>query len=280
MPLRYDTFLGSSGGAWVPPPEPEFTPPRADLLAYWFRAQDACSDISGTIPCTNGDPIAFIPNLGVGTSNAIQTTTINRPVFKTGGLNGRSYIECAAASQQYFEDIDLTQPSGVASARPRTIIVVTDNINLSDFRAILGSTDTNGGKAGLYFRSPSGAQVHYLKAGFRSRDIVNPQILFAQNRRGTNPYTEDTYTTAISSAVYRLNGISTIINNVDNASSVAITATQLLRCTGVAGGGNGYFDGHLYELLIYDGALNTNVWSEIEAYLMEKYGFVFTPGAF
>ena len=55
-----------------------------------------------------------------------------------------------------------------------------------------------------------------------------------------------------------------------NLVRTAIAATQFLRSTGLATGG--YFHGHLYEFLLYDGTLDAETTFAIEDWLATRYG--------
>jgi len=55
-----------------------------------------------------------------------------------------------------------------------------------------------------------------------------------------------------------------------NLSSTAIATTQFLRSTGLST--NGYFHGHLYEFLLYDGTLDDETTFAVEDWLAERYG--------
>lgn len=247
-------------------------PPRTDLLKYWFAADKyVYADLEKTTLATDGQGVAVWGNLG-SEEDATQSNASNRPIFKTGGLNGKPYIQCTHEDKQFFADLQgLTQPAGVAVGNPVTVVVVTDAISdLSVFPAILGSSDTNGGKAALYFRSPENAQIHYFKDSFRFGNVANPQILFVANRGQVFP------DVAYNRLYYRQNGVSGTINISQNAPNAELSAYQFLRSTGLTT--EGYFDGHLYEILIYDGVVDPPMWGIIERYLMNKYGFTYTPG--
>ena len=51
--------------------------------------------------------------------------------------------------------------------------------------------------------------------------------------------------------------------------STAIASTQFLRCTGIST--NGYFDGRIFEFLLYDGVLDDATTFAIEDWLAARY---------
>lgn len=256
-----------------------FSPPAPHLLKYWFAADIGVFSDEGSTAAVNNDPVRLWSNLA-SEEDAEQSTFANRPIFKTGGLNGLPYIECVHANAQFFEDIvGVEQPSGLSNVRPYTIVIVTDAItDLNLLPSVFGSPATNGGKNGFYFREEVDQQVHVSKNNFRFGNVANPMILFVGNRRSSNPETAETYTNANALLHNRMNGSSGIVSSSTNAITTAITQTQFLRNTGLST--DGYFNGRIYEVFLYDGVLPRAQWGVIEDYLMSKYGFTYTPGSF
>lgn len=234
-----------------------FSPPQAASLTYWLSA--------GTGVTEAGSGVSTWENLGTG-ADVVQTTDANRPTLGTGGLEGRPYIQCNGVDQ-WFEDLPLTQPSGLTNSSPRTVFVVTDAIaGLGGFPAVLGSTFTNGGKVGLYFRPTVNEQIQHATSSARAGNVTNPQIITGILGRGFTA-------TGAGRSMFRQNGV-----NVDQGSSYspssAVGATQFLRSTGIGGGG--FYNGHIYEVLIYEAVLNTTDVDTVEAYLANKYGITLT----
>jgi hypothetical protein len=65
-------------------------------------------------------------------------------------------------------------------------------------------------------------------------------------------------------------GVWEVSSQASNLVSTAIAATQFLRSTGLTT--SGYFHGHLYEFLLYDGTLDDETTFAIEDWLAERYG--------
>jgi hypothetical protein len=216
-------------------------------------------------PAAHGDGVARWINLGAA-EDALQPNAARRPTLRTGGLAGRPYLACDRALEQHFADLAFTQPSGVTTLDPFTVFAVT---GLDQLPALLGSPASNGGKVAFWFRDPAGLQIHWVKSQIRSGDVANPQLLMAAAGRNA----AGTTTSAYARYWLRQNraGVWEVSSQGSNLVSTAIAATQFLRATGLATGG--YFHGHLYEFLLYDGTLDDETTFAIEDGLATRYGF-------
>ncbi|MGY6696037.1 MAG: hypothetical protein ACXIUW_08430 [Roseinatronobacter sp.] len=245
---------------------PDFT--WTDGLLYRFSASTAVfADPEGTVAAGDMDPVARWGNLGAR-EDATQPVPANRPRLRTGGLNGRPYLSCDSAFAQCFGNLAFAQPAGTTTIAPFTVFAVTDTIDVTDqFPALLGAPLALGGKVSLYFRAPAGEQIHWIKSQIRIGTLANPQLLMAavgRNAAGvsTNPHTR----------FWMRQNRQTVFAETSQSSgltSTAIASTEFLRSTGL---GEGYFSGHLYEFLLYDGTLDTPTTFAIEDWLMARYG--------
>lgn len=82
----------------------------------WDAAHGACQDISGTTPCTNNTPCAYLPGKTGATPTATQVTLAKRPTWIASGLNGLPVIrgDGVSASLTLGSDILLTTTAGFA----------------------------------------------------------------------------------------------------------------------------------------------------------------------
>lgn len=271
MPFLFTSaFQGASAGAPAPDIDASFTW-TSNLLFRFAANKNAWSDLGKTTLAANGAPVAAWGNLGSGAA-AQQTTLANRPTFRTSGLNGRPYLECAASPGQYFEDIDFTQPSGFTTYRYFTVFAVTDQVaGLANSPALIGSSvTTTGGKVAVYFRDTLDAQIHAFKSAIRFGNVSNPQLLMAVVGRSALGATTTPYA-RFWLRQNRLN-IFSAETQTSNPSTSAIGATQFLRCTGLGAAPLGNFNGRLYEFLLYEGTLNDATTFAIETFLASKYG--------
>ncbi len=272
MPLVFTSlFAGGSGSLAPGAPDPDVGFAWSANLLYHFRATTGVfSDAAGSTPAGDGDPVARWANQGAG-EDAQQATEARRPVMRTGGVNGRPYLACDQSQQQYFGDLAFSQPYGLTNINPFTVFAVTDAIAPANYPALLGAEAALGGKVGFYFRPNAGEQVHFVKSQVRVGTIANPQILMAtigRNAAGTT-------STAVARLWVRQNGtdIFSASQQASNLDSNAIAATQFLRSSGIADPA-GYFHGHLYEMLLYDGTLDNATTFAIESFLANKYAIV------
>ena len=269
MPLLFTTLFASGSGSLAPgAPDPDAGFVWPNNLLYHFRSTSGVfSDTAGTISAGNGDPVGRWGNQG-SREDAQQNTAARRPLLRTGGLNGRPYLACDQSQQQFFEDLAFSQPSGFTAIDPLTVFLVSDTVVPASYPAVLGAPAANGGKVGFYFRPQADAQIHFAKSQVRVGTVANPQIVMAtigRNAAGT------TSTPAVRLWV-RQNGVD-IFNasqQTSNLPSTAIAATQFLRSSGIAETG-GYFDGRIYEILLYQGTLDNATTFAIEAFLGAKY---------
>jgi hypothetical protein len=237
-------------------------------LLYRFDASAGVfSDDAGT-PAVNNDTVQVWENLG-SAEDAVQNTSARRPTYKTGGINGRPYLDCNNTTQQFFQDLAFSQPSGLTTLSPFTVFVVTDAVgNLSQTPAILGSTVSTGGKVRFYFGATSGQQVTWIKEQIKVGNVANPQVMM-----GTNGRNAEGTTSATGSRLWlrqNRSGLWEEVSQASNLSSTAISTTQFLRNTGLTSGG--YFHGHLYEFLLYAGTLDNATTFAIEDFLSARYG--------
>lgn len=271
MPFLFTSaFQRASAAAPAPDIDASFTW-TSNLLFRFAANKNAWSDLAKTTLAANGAPVAAWGNLGSGAA-AQQTALANRPTLRTGGLNGRPYLECVASAGQYFEDIDFTQPSGLTVFRYFTVFAVTDQVaGLASLPALLGSSvTTTGGKVAVYFRDTVDAQVHAFKPAIRFGNLSSPQLLMATVGRNAAGST----TTPYARFWLRQNrsNIFSDTSQTTNPNSSAIAATQFLRCTGLGAAPLGNFNGRIYEFLLYEGTLNDATTFAIEGFLASKYG--------
>ena len=242
--------------------------PEMNNIHYWFAADHGCyADGEKRVPCRNGQLVRRWQNLGIR-EDAEQPTFANRPVFRTGGANGRPYIEARAASAQFFNDLAMAIPSGFTNfGGYHTMAFVVEIADLELYPYLFGSAVVIGGKAAVYFRPTVGEQIHYHKSQWRTDTL----------RAGPNAIVLMSGTPSVGDFRRNVNGTYTVgPNSTSNADSNAIAATQFLRSTGsnAPTGPGGYFDGKLYEVIVWNsvtGFTEANI-EVMNAYLRTKYG--------
>lgn len=71
-------------------------------LALWYQPDANVYSDAGVTPAGDGDGVQQINDQSGSGFNATQATAGNRPILKTGIINGRSVLRFAAASSQYL----------------------------------------------------------------------------------------------------------------------------------------------------------------------------------
>lgn len=99
FPIKFPRRTPGRFGDHVPPTP--MSAPTADMgfRAYWQAMDGAsCFSDAGTTPCVADDPCyRLTESLGVVSNSWFQETT-NRPIFKTGGAGGKSYLQFDGAN--------------------------------------------------------------------------------------------------------------------------------------------------------------------------------------
>lgn len=264
--------LGVSGGAPLmarrkPAPAPLPTLPFPDKIKLWFAAdRNAYTDTVDLVPAMEGDKVQTWRNLVAG-EDAIQTTSANRPIFRTGGLNGKSYIECKRADQQFFQDLtSIPIPAGISDPEIGgfTTFCVVENVDNTGtkFPTIFGATSSTLGKALFFFSPQANRQIWWFKDQTARGNLLPGANMVAVGKApGTNGFFR-----------YSLNRNFLAFEENTNSSSIGIPNRQFLRNTGFA---EGYFDGRLYELIHFNAFLSQSEIAQVEAYLSAKYN-IFT----
>lgn len=242
-----------------------------DQLAYRFEGNTGLLAAADT-PCANGGLVRFWENIADPEADpkvyVEQPTQARRPQWFSNGRGGNGFIRCRFSQQQHFNDLPITQPAGTGAGdiNPYTVFAVVDQVRLANFPALLGSTATNGGKMGLYFRPFRDQNIH-LGKNFRVGNIVFPMVYFGTFGRSASGLT----TSPAGRLWHRVNGFNVFADDFQSTgvTTTEITSTQFLRNTALDS--DGFFDGHLYEFLFYNGVLSNETIFAIENYLLTKY---------
>lgn len=229
--------------------------PLASVPQFWLKADEGLFRDAGVTPCADGDGIRQATNHGTDAAFA-QGVAGNRPIFRTGGLNGKPYVE-GNGIDQYFEDIALTIGSGLLVFPPWTVFSLSDNVDLTNQPAILGHATTVA-KNSYFFRPNAGAQSRYVKAGLDYQDL-------------TFPLSHAVWMEDSNRRVDYFNGQTTVRNVASGTPSAAVAASQFLRHAAL-GAGQGFWKGRLYEFVLFPGTLLSIETNRVEKYLRYKYG--------
>lgn len=264
-------------GAFNVPTEPFDTaqsalvlPPDVKNKLYHFDAsRDVFKDTEET-PAENNDTVRVWGNQGLN-EDAQQSSESIRPLYKTGGLNGKPYVQGDGA--RYFEDIAFTQPAGVFTLDPWFVAIVTHNVDFEtqNFHGILGNSANAFAKVSFYFRDAEDNQIHLQRIANRRGNVTNPQIIIGAVGRNSNQ--SDNWSRA---AVYQNGNQLHDGSETQTPNGAEITATNFMRHTGLTGGSSPII-GDIYEIAIVkvenesDGP-SVAAMREWERYFSVKYG--------
>lgn len=256
---------------WPPSFVPYPLPSLFGTIGYHFLADHHAYSDAGTTLCGDGDPVhTWLNQSGHGTygvEHAVQTTLARRPIFRLGGMNGRPYIECTAASQHWFNTLALwNQASGILSnATMGGFIVVAEADTLGSNLPIFSANSTSNTKVNVWVLTGSGLLRSFGKNEWDIGDM-----------RGSGHYAMVSLLDDWCSHLRSFDGAAaTHLSNCDNPPSTAVTGVQFLR-NSAAGT---FFSGKIYELITFASAFpmgtNTataltrvNAWRD---YLVAKY---------
>lgn len=239
-------------------PEPAFI--WTTNLVFRFSASEGVfSDTDGTVPAVAGDPVAVWSNLGSGLDTT-QPTLARRPVYRTGGLRGRPYLECDAAQEQYFENLAFTHIIGVNQLTPFSLLVVTDAVDMTAVRPIMTPTEHLANKGSVFFRPTADEQISFVKPQVRVGNVVNPQVLStsAAGSGGRFKVRQFPGTVVLFDAL-----------QTTNLATAAVASMQFLRGFDVTVPTNRFFHGRIYEFLLYDAVVDL---VPVETWLCQRYG--------
>lgn len=243
----------------TPPGEPAYRASDANLKYHFDAARGCFRDSEQIIACTDGDGVAVWKNQA-SSVDASQSEPPRRPVFRTGGVNGKPYIECSRDQKNFFNDLlDLPQPVGITGWTPLTITMVVHFYDYNQENPILG--DPSSSYKGAFFVQTDG-RIRYHKGPTATAPLVpvnQPVVISARVRSNT-------------SADFLVNGVFTTITLAGNSPSAAQPITQFLRSTGSLG--ERHFHGRLYELFINHDtpAIQQSEYEPLHRFLMQKYG--------
>lgn len=224
--------------------EPVFPGPTPD-----FRVD--ASQIGGL---ADGDPVATWSDVSGNSRDFTQATAGNRPVYKTGGVGGRPYVD-------FTTDDSLGASNLPTPTSSLTMFMVINNSSSVTQFAFYWGTSSDGFGIGLI--SPT--RAIQLRSG-----------------GGTNNSTNGVYTVSIGEVwTVRRNSVGPLSEFWKNGASQVLTDTTgamgALSAAGVIGAFNPaspsvFWSGDIYEVIGYASILTDPQRSAIESYLMTKYG--------
>lgn len=232
----------------------DFTPDEIAGLSLWLDA----SQIAGL---SDGDPVTTWADASGNGYDVTQGTTANKPVYKTGIMNGRAVVRFDGSNDFLANTAD--DPVGAGGAR--TVFMVGEMVNLSGATILCFRRSTL-----IYNQSIvlfSGQYYIYTDGVNASSNATIPNPSAAV----TNPFQIMLRSTGSG------NKITCRINQADRTVTQSGSVSAESGAAGFSVGyradipGN-YYNGDMAEIIVYDSALSSSDRNRVEAYLKTRYG--------
>ena len=251
-------------------------------VAYWVEASGALLNpvTSGlqlwlkadSLPESDGSPVPTWSDSSGNGRNATQTNPSLQPTYRTDGINGKPYIGLNG-DDQYLE-VPFGDQGQFFNSEEFTIFTVAktnassgDHPIISSIQGSTGDSDAKG-YALFYDASNKDSLAQWREGG--SDDNVTTA---ANTIKNTDGYIL-TYTMDDTDANSESDTVNLFINGSLKASQasgvgyIPNTSANLF----VGRQGTNYFNGGIYEIIIYNRVLTVAEREEVEGYLAFKYG--------
>ncbi len=224
-------------------PQPTFNPRQIGGLLAWFDAATIAQGDSTAVA-------SWAATAGLENAALTQATSGQRPVYRTGRINGLPTVQFTAASSHNLD-------SGVWSATrlvPKTVLTV--------FRYATFNGNVFTGRSGIFcYAGPNGAN---LSIGAGNTGEVN----FTLPNATTAFHVMGAIYNGASSAVHLDSRAATTTGTTGTGGGAGLPGLRL--GTNSAGTGS-YLDGEVAECIVYDRALTAPEMSALMSYLASKY---------
>ena len=254
-----------------------FVPSTISGLAGWFDASDAStiydSSSGGSLVVANGSVARWIDKSGSG-NHAIQATSGSRPTRRIAGLNSKPSVEFVADTADSGDWLGIAHASALNGSGGLAIFCVYKTSTTGSNRALLGKwpgVDQNTGPAWIV--AYTGSAASETTATMYAHDGTNAATQATSTNFNDGAARLLGYVNTSAGLQARMNGTlqgtntSTLFNSASTA-GVTIggytahgleTGQRLMSC-------------HISELLIYNASLTSQNVTDIESYLMTKWG--------
>ena len=231
-----------------------FNPKSIATLAGWWDASVTSSlaqlSTGDTAVAADSDPVGSWADLSGNGRNLTQSTTNNRPAYKTGVLNGRAVIDFDGVNDSMLASFTLAQPITYFLVYRYDATITAGNPRVFD-----GAT----GNTMSFFGSTASTLM-----GIYAGSSADPLISMAQR---TQFSITEIQANGASTAV-RLNGASTGFGTTNNIGAGAPNGLRL----GAFNQSSTFGDVSFAEVLIYSSIIAESAARQVRSYLGKKYG--------
>ena len=239
-------------------------PTEISNLELWLDAEQGVFSDAGSTPAGDTDDVQQWNDQSGNNRHASQATSGNRPVFRTGILNGKPVIRFTRSASEVLQG-----DFGADFTQPNTMIVVfkrngtTTGSSTSDQQQFVSvDLDAGGGvevNHSLYHAHFSGG-VSGQKFSAFSGEVLNT------GEADTNYHIMMGIYNGVS-GVIRLDGNETVTGDIGS-----LSAGGAYGIGGRSVTGDRNLDGDIAEVIFYSKLLSESEYNDVECYLADKYG--------
>jgi hypothetical protein len=230
-------------------------------LKLWLRADT----LTGT---ADGTAISIWKDQSGNGFDLSQGTAVNRPIFKTGQANGRPVLRFNG-STQYM------QGSFTGSITSKTMFVVARLGTLTPIGSAYGGGAVSVQSLDGYSFDSIVYNEHTAKRWMNGSDSFTrtPLMVAPSDETSIGPHVITIRSTTSSYTLYRngqqLQTTTSYSPSTQTNGLFSLSARHIISGTPVS---NGYWNGDIAEVLVYDRALTEVERQKVETYLRSKYG--------
>jgi hypothetical protein len=247
----HSTSASQSPSSSISPSAPPFAPDDVSGITEWVMADQ--SSLSGF---NDGDTVTDWLDQITGTRKWTQSTTANKPLFKTGGANGKPYLRFADSTDQYVFSNTL---STIYSTTAWTTFIVIrpqanggSNQNTAPFLFSYG-----GGQGGINLKNDGSNRFGvWQRSGGSDGTFLG----------STSTYTQNVW--YIVECWYDGTNINIKVNNDTTASTARGSASTSFT----AGIGSNGLTSDIAERVTYNVDIGSTNRASVRQYLADKYG--------
>lgn len=255
-----------------------FAPTSISGLVGWFDASDATTmydATSGGSTVDAGSPIARWADKSGSGNHALQSTSGSRPTRRAAGLGGKPSVQFVADTADNGDWLGIASTSALNGASGLGVFVVYLTASVGVNRGLVGKWPGPGEETAPawllgYTGTATGATTatHLMHNGTSAASAAT-----TSNFNDGSPRLLGLVNTSAGLQA-RMNGASQGTNSSTVAPSSGGTAGVVIGgyCGYSLASGQALMSAHISELLIYSATLTSQQVSDIEAYLMTKWG--------